>query len=217
MCHLSFPLIEGIPVFAECWDSAFGIMAPSEVKDLVRFCKAKGWDKGVAAFLGRKSVSEADSWAGYLSPETRAAGRLLLPSNPGARVLDLGCGIGPLSINFARHAKEVVGVDRGLAQLLLLSLRAREAGIGNLRLICAGDRKRLPFPEKSFDVVLLNGVLELVASTRKSGSPRSHRGIFCSRYTGYSSLKAKSILESKTGSPSHICQAEPMSIHISGS
>jgi ubiquinone/menaquinone biosynthesis C-methylase UbiE len=172
-CQLLFPLIDGIPVFAQCKDSAYGIMLPSELEDLLHLCQELGWDKGVAAFLGTKSIPNADSWAAYFSPETRAAGRLLLPANPNARVLDLGCGIGPLSINFARYFDEVVGVDHGLTQLQLLRLRASEAEIRNLRVVCAGDRQHLPFPAESFDVVLLNGVLEWVANMQ-TGSPR-HR------------------------------------------
>jgi ubiquinone/menaquinone biosynthesis C-methylase UbiE len=176
-CKLFFPLIDRIPMFAGSKDSAYGIMGPTELHHLLHLCQERGWDKGVSAFLSTKSIHDADSWAGYFTPETRAAGRLLLPASSSAKVLDLGCGIGPVSINFARYAGEVVSVDRGLAQLQLLRLRAIEANIRNLRVVCAGDRRHLPFPAESFDVVVLNGVLEWVASTQ-TGSPRHHQRDF---------------------------------------
>lgn len=62
-CQLIFPLIDGIPVFAECKESAYGIMRPSELEDLLHLCQELGWDKGVAAFVGTKSLRNADSWA----------------------------------------------------------------------------------------------------------------------------------------------------------
>jgi len=170
-CQLSFTLVNGIPIFAENPESGYGTMPRLELEQLLHLCQERGWDAGVRCFLEPKSLGSADFWARYFIPESRAAGRLLLPANSSARVLDLGCGIGPLSINFARYFDEVVGVDHGFTQLQLLRLRAQQAGIGNLRLVCAGDRRYLPFPAEQFDIVLLNGVLEWVG-TRNFGNPR---------------------------------------------
>lgn len=178
-CHRSFPLIDGIPVFAECPESDYGTMPRSELEELVRLCQDQGWERGTTSFLGRKPLPEADFWASYLFPEIRAAGRLLLPPNPRAKVLDLGCGIGPLSVNFARYVSEVVAMDRGWAQLQLLRLRAQQAGLGNLRMVCAGDRQHLPFPAGTFDIVLLNGVLEWIG-TQNGGNPRQQQQNFLS-------------------------------------
>lgn len=170
-CRLSFPLVNGIPIFAEHPESGYGTMPVLELEQLLLLCQERGWDQGVRCFLETKPLGVADFWARYFIPETRAAGRLLLPANSSARVLDLGCGIGPLSINFARYFDEVIGVDRGLTQLQLLRLRGQQAGIENLRHVCAGDRRYLPFPAERFDIVLLNGVLEWIG-TRNASDPR---------------------------------------------
>jgi SAM-dependent methyltransferase len=170
-CQLSFQIVNGIPIFAEHPESVYGTMPRLELEHLLHLCQERGWDRGVTAFLQAKSLGVADFWARYFTPESRAAGRLLLPANSKARVLDLGCGIGPLSINLARYFDEVVGVDRGFTQLLLLKIRTQQARIGNLRLVCAGDRPYLPFPAEQFDIVFLNGVLEWVG-TRNGGNPR---------------------------------------------
>lgn len=176
-CELSFRLIDGIPIFADHADSRYGTMSRSDLAELLRLCQERGWETGVASFLGTKSLRGGDFWARYFLPEARAAGRLLLPANPSAKVLDLGCGIGPLSINFARYVNEVFALDCGLAQLQLLRLRAEQARIANLRLVCAGDRQHLPFPAGTFDVVLLNGILEWVG-TRGGGNPRQRQRNF---------------------------------------
>ena len=176
-CRTVFPFVDGVPVFAEKPDSSLGTLAPSELDRLLSLCRNLGWTKGVANFLQGRSGPDGDFWARYFTPESRAAGRLLLPADPQAKVLDLGCGVGPLSINFARYTHEVVAADRGLNQLQLLKLRAEESGIHNLHLVCAGDRKHLPFASETFDVVLLNGVLEWVASSL-NGNPRDRQRSF---------------------------------------
>jgi ubiquinone/menaquinone biosynthesis C-methylase UbiE/aminoglycoside phosphotransferase (APT) family kinase protein len=173
-CSLSFPVIDGIPVFAKRTASDCGKMACSELEDLGRHCHAYGWRNGVASFLAEKESGAGEFWARYFVPGARGAGRLLLPANRRGKVLDVGCGLGPLSMNFAQYMDEVTAMDCGLAQLQLLRIRAEEAGRHNLRLVCAGDRQRFPFRSASFDIVLLNGVLEWVA-TKLEGEPRQQQ------------------------------------------
>ena len=127
--------------------------------------------KGVAAFLETLSTEQADFWATYILSELSAAGKLLMHLEPSAKVLDLGCGTGTFSINLAPQVHEVTALDLGFTQLQLLQCRVEEAGIQNLRLVCAGDRRHLPFPNASFDVVLLNGVLKWIPRDQP-GNPR---------------------------------------------
>jgi ubiquinone/menaquinone biosynthesis C-methylase UbiE len=82
---------------------------------------------------------------------------------PGARVLDLGCGSGLDAIIAARRVGEsgkVLGVD--FSQVMLG--RAREAAAataaGNLEFRHA-DAERLPLPDASVDVALVNGIFNL--------------------------------------------------------
>jgi len=176
-CGHVFPIVDTLPIFAEHPSSGYGTMADSELNELLRACKQHGWEQGVRCFLEAMPSNEGDFWARYLIPETRAAGRILLPPNADAKVLDLGCGVGTLSLNFARHVRDVVAVDCGEAQLRVLGFRAKESGLRNIRLACGGDRRHLPFPSGTFDVVLLNGVLEWVG-THHTGDPRTHQQRF---------------------------------------
>lgn len=173
-CRLSFPVVNDIPIFAKEPVSDCGTMTYAELENLARSCQEHGWDAGITSFLRKKDPRSADFWARYFIPELRAAGRLLLSPSPHAKLLDLGCGIGALSVNVARHVGEVVAVDRGMAQLQVLQMRVQENAVTNIRMVCAGDRRHLPFPDASFDTVLLNGVLEW-AGTRRQGDPRDQQ------------------------------------------
>ncbi len=146
-------------------------MAREDLTRIHRLVQARGWKKGVAAFLETLPVEQADFWATYILSEMSAAGKLLLNLDPAAKVLDLGCGTGTFSINLAHQVGEVTALDLGLTQLQMLEARREEAGIQNLRLVCAGDGRHLPFPDASFDIVLLNGVLKWIAADRP-GNPR---------------------------------------------
>lgn len=92
--------------------------------------------------------------------EYRQRGRLYrgdprLPSLPdSARVLEIGCGDGRALAVLARRPCTAVGLDRSAAALALCRSTAAER-----HLLVRGDARRLPFPDGSFDAVLLFHVL----------------------------------------------------------
>lgn len=73
----------------------------------------------------------------------------------GARILDIGCGIGTYVRAFRRSSEHVVGID-------IDEERVREGAATTPNLMLAVS-ERLPFRDASFDVVLLNEVIEHVA------------------------------------------------------
>ncbi len=82
-----------------------------------------------------------------------AAREIEASTEPGARVLDLGCGTGRLGALLAGRAR-VVGLDVSHAMLARASARARSpAGL------VQGSAFRLPFPDASFDAVASGFVL----------------------------------------------------------
>jgi ubiquinone/menaquinone biosynthesis C-methylase UbiE len=81
----------------------------------------------------------------------------------GSTVLDLGCGAGMDSIIAARRTGldgRAIGIDFSEAMLD----RAREGqdivGLANA-LFCRADAERLPLPDDSIDVALVNGIFNL--------------------------------------------------------
>jgi SAM-dependent methyltransferase len=75
-----------------------------------------------------------------------------IPIQPGSRVLDVACGTGNTAIPAARAGATVTGVD--IASNLLAQAKQRAAAEHLDIRFEEGDAEELPFPDRSFDVVL---------------------------------------------------------------
>ncbi|MFH1139353.1 MAG: bifunctional 2-polyprenyl-6-hydroxyphenol methylase/3-demethylubiquinol 3-O-methyltransferase UbiG [Pseudomonadota bacterium] len=79
---------------------------------------------------------------------------------PGTKILDVGCGGGFLSEEFARNGFSVRGVDPAPESVAAARSHAREAGLAIEYLVAAGEN--LPFDDQSFDLAACCDVLEHV-------------------------------------------------------
>lgn len=98
----------------------------------------------------------------YILGSGRAGWKFHLPVGPEAVALDLGCGWGTLACSIADSCRHVVAMDSTLERMKFLQLRSREEGLDRLEFVCGGDGKHLPFAGNTFDLVIVNGVLEWV-------------------------------------------------------
>jgi ubiquinone/menaquinone biosynthesis C-methylase UbiE len=95
---------------------------------------------------------------GVLGPGMRdehRIARLLLGLSPGDGVLDVACGTGNFSRDFARTVGEsglVVGIDVSETMLARAVEDTRRAGLANAAYV-RGDAEQLPFLDDSFDAV----------------------------------------------------------------
>ncbi|HEX2128122.1 MAG TPA: methyltransferase domain-containing protein [Solirubrobacterales bacterium] len=99
-----------------------------------------------------------------MAEEVRIA-RLLLGLGEGERVLDVACGPGNFSREFARAAGPqglVAGIDASRTMLERGVEETRAAGLENLVLI-RGDATALPFEDSSFDAACCFAALHLFA------------------------------------------------------
>lgn len=83
-----------------------------------------------------------------------------------AHVLDLGCGSGGISEAISRHCEDLTSTD-----ITRESVRKALEKTGPGTAGCQLDAKSLPFVDDTFDLVILNGVLEWVPDAH-TGDPR---------------------------------------------
>jgi len=124
------------------------------------FPTGRAWaeDLGYPAELANVPETAVESFAGVANPWTM--GRLAL----GERVLDLGSGAGTDSLIAAQMVGEqghVIGIDMTAQMLAKARAAASEAGAGNVEFVEA-EAEQLPFADASFDVVISNGVIDLI-------------------------------------------------------
>ena len=99
-----------------------------------------------------------ESFAGVANPWEHG------PLAPGERVLDLGCGAGTDSLVAAQMVGpegHVTGIDMTPEMLAKARAAAAQMGASNVEFL-ESEAERLPFPDESFDVVVSNGVIDLI-------------------------------------------------------
>ncbi|MGA2065027.1 MAG: phosphotransferase [Thermoguttaceae bacterium] len=126
--------------------------------------RQKGW--GGAAF-----ESSSDYFASYATSHRRAAFKFLLQHFQNGVVLDYGCGPGAVTCGVADNFHRVLATDLTFERAELTSIRARQAGNGNVYVFCSGDLQHIPLQDRCVDVVILDGVLEWIPESR-AGDPR---------------------------------------------
>jgi arsenite methyltransferase len=108
--------------------------------------------------LARVPEASCESFAGVANPFSMGA------LQPGEDVLDVGCGAGMDSLVAAQMVGatgSVTGIDMTPEMVAKARGSIAEMGLGNVRIV-EGSAEHLPFDDASFDVVISNGVIDLI-------------------------------------------------------
>ena len=129
-------------------------------KDFI-FPTGRGWAADLeypADLLANVPETAVESYAGVANPFS------LGPLEPGEDVLDLGCGVGTDTLVAAQMVApdgRVTGIDMTREMLDKARRAAAEMALTNVEFV-QGEAERLPFGDATFDVVISNGVIDLI-------------------------------------------------------
>jgi len=170
-CRRQYPIIGGLPWLA-AGDQYYHADVPEPaMRQLVEDTLQSDWYTAFRNLLAGLPQTKREVIAHNLLDSARAFGLSVLPIEKNARVLDIGCGWGTLSLLLAESVEAVVALDLSPLRARFTQLRAHEDNLRNVAVIGGGDTRYLPLESNSFDIVILNGVLEWTAVSR-AGKPR---------------------------------------------
>ncbi len=152
--------IDGIPFYSE--DRYWGKAPKGELETAVKFLENKGWEAFRKVF-GHKFDQTFE--------ENRADFRFVIPLPKDFKALDAGAGMGRISIPLARAAGHVTALDGSFLRLKYLKKRAEHEEIKNIDFVL-GDIFDASFEKESFDLIVMNGLLEWVGVTDRFQNPR---------------------------------------------
>jgi len=137
----------------------YASVSSEPAKDFI-FPTGRAWaeDLDYPPELANVPETAVESFAGVANPFS--LGRLA----PSERVLDLGSGAGTDSLVAAQMVGptgSVSGIDMTPEMLRKATAAAAEMGATNVTFV-ESEAERLPFPDGSFDVVISNGVIDLI-------------------------------------------------------
>jgi arsenite methyltransferase len=137
----------------------YALLSQEPEKDFV-FPTGRAWaeDLDYPPELANVPEAAAESFAGVANPFS--LGRL----EPGERVADLGCGAGTDTLVAAQMVAPdgfVTGIDMTPEMLGKARTAKGELGVTNVDFV-EGEIERLPFEDGTVDVVISNGVIDLV-------------------------------------------------------
>jgi SAM-dependent methyltransferase len=133
----------------------------NEPDHVFMFPTGRAWaqDLGYPAdLLARVPETSCESFAGVANPFSLGALR------PGEHVLDIGCGAGMDTLAAAQMVGTggtVTGIDMTPSMVAKARRSVAETGLANVTIV-EGSAEDLPFESASFDVVISNGVIDLI-------------------------------------------------------
>lgn len=152
--------VDEIPFFSE--DRYWGKSSKEELAEALTVIENQGWAEFKTRYQDKFDAT---------FEENRADWHFVLSITKDFFVLDAGAGMGRISIPLARVAGQVIALDQSFLRMKFLKLKAEKENLKNIE-VCVGDIFDQPFADASFDLIVMNGLLEWVGKTTRFADPR---------------------------------------------
>lgn len=155
-CALDYPIAEGVLCTGRT-EAFLGEFGAARMAEFTRLARDRGAATAVAAMARAHPAVES-----LLLGEDRASFLPLLGLDRGRKhsVLDLGAGLGAISLKLSASFGRVYAMDQTFERLAFLEAVAGQQGREAIRSVCHRNILRLPFASESLDAVVLVGVFE---------------------------------------------------------
>lgn len=172
-CHSTWPIVNGIPCFIkdEFYWGEVGLSREEMIS--LNNGLAKEYWKDV---LRKHYSSKIRGYYYFYTNLSRASWYKLLLLPKESIVLDVGAGMGTISDALSRVYENVVSLEPVLERVNFMQKRFEQENLTNIEII-RSNISTMPFPKNSFDLVVLNGILEwLPLSDRKKNPQKTQLG-----------------------------------------
>jgi len=164
-CGAAWPIRDGVPFYSSA--DYFGEVSQAEMKTLIQLASQTNWRSAIRTQF---KENNPDLYV-YATDLNRASWIPLLPIGPNSTVLDVGSGLGALTHALALNYERVVSMEPISERVRFTRIRLEQERLTNVDLIQT-TVDAMPFDGRTFDLIVLNGILEWVAAWRDEGTPR---------------------------------------------
>lgn len=173
-CGAHWPLVGGVPRFFNTDGYYWGEISRDDATDLLADARKRGWEEAVLADVKSSNLRR------YYTNLQRTSWLALLDLDPSATALDVGSGYGAITHSLALSLGYVYSVEAVPERAEFTYERLRQEDVGNVSVIQASALD-LPFFDKTFDLIVVNGVLEWIGEWDADGTPRAAQLRFLSK------------------------------------
>jgi ArsR family transcriptional regulator len=149
--------VQDLLALAEANELAFAALCEADRKKLAAIRESR---EAAAETYFARHAGEWDELRALHSADADVETRLAeaLADAPLGALLDIGTGTGRMAELFAPHADRIVALDKNLEMLRVARAKLQHLPASSIELV-QGDFADLPFPDASFDTVILHQVL----------------------------------------------------------
>lgn len=176
-CGLEWDIVDGVPTFVESdvyWaEPGFSRESLTKINEDI---KEEDWH----VVLRNHESEDIRAQYKFISDTGRVKWFDMLKLPRDITILDLGAGMGAMSQELSQKCETLYSVEPVKERIDFMRTRFKQEQCENINLI-RSDIDNLPFEAETFDLIILNGVLEWLPVSRKDMNPRKAQLFYLKR------------------------------------